>query len=400
MVEAVADETPDMKWIIFDGPIDALWVENMNTVLDDTCTLCLANSKRIKLKSDMRMVFEVQDLDEASPATVSRLGVVYMNAKDLGWLPLVETWATKYMKHAPPSIMRRIMNNIRTFVQPGIDYIRKKCHEPISSCDSALAVSLTSLLYSILTDNNVSKFIQSLSGSLLDAFIDKIFVFAFVWSIGGPIASEEPFGTEKFNEFLLELFEKGGMPFDLGKYGFKDVFLKFEGEGSFQPWESVVTPLKFDRKLPFFQLMVPTIDTVRYSYILEWLIKVKKPAFLTGITGTGKTIILQDLLSKLSKSTEEGGQDTLPIFIGFSAKSNAKVVQLSIESKLQKNRKNLLGPPVPFKKVVIVVDDVNMPSVEVRKKYIYMLVMRDMIIFINLVKFCFCIPDIWMPTSN
>ena len=78
----IPDEHP--KWIILDGDLDANWIESMNSVMDDNKMLTLASNERIPLKAHMRMVFEIRDLKHATPATVSRGGVVYLSTDD-GW---------------------------------------------------------------------------------------------------------------------------------------------------------------------------------------------------------------------------------------------------------------------------------------------------------------------------
>lgn len=69
------------RWLVLDGPVDTLWVENLNTVLDDSKVLCLASGERISLASGMRLVFEVDNLSKASPATISRCAMVYVVSK-------------------------------------------------------------------------------------------------------------------------------------------------------------------------------------------------------------------------------------------------------------------------------------------------------------------------------
>lgn len=60
------------KWIILDGDIDPMWIESLNTLMDDNKVLTLASNERIALTNEMRLLFEMGHLLSATPATVSR----------------------------------------------------------------------------------------------------------------------------------------------------------------------------------------------------------------------------------------------------------------------------------------------------------------------------------------
>ena len=60
----------------------------------------------------------------------------------------------------------------------------------------------------------------------------------------------------------------------------------------FKHWNDKVEGFQYDENVPYFNLLVQTIDTCRYSYIVEWLCEKKKNVYLTGYGGTGKSVII------------------------------------------------------------------------------------------------------------
>ena len=80
------------KWILLDGDIDPMWIESLKTVMDDNKVLTLASNERIPLNNTMRLLFEISNLKTATPATVSRAGILFLNPADLGWNPIMTSW--------------------------------------------------------------------------------------------------------------------------------------------------------------------------------------------------------------------------------------------------------------------------------------------------------------------
>jgi dynein heavy chain len=62
--------------------------------MDDNKLLTLANGERIRLQTHCAMLFEVGDLQYASPATVSRCGMVFVDPKDLKYRPFWTRWCS------------------------------------------------------------------------------------------------------------------------------------------------------------------------------------------------------------------------------------------------------------------------------------------------------------------
>ena len=105
-------------------------------------------------------------------------------------------------------------------------------------------------------------------------------------------------------------------------------------------------------------MLVPTVDTVRSAFLLTASLKAGVPMLLCGGSGVGKSVLVQRVLAEL-----QSGGEWLSAQLTFSAQTSAGGTQATIEERLDKRRRTVLGPP-PGKRLALFVDDVNMPALE------------------------------------
>ena len=146
-------ENDKRQWVIFDGPVDAIWVENLNSVLDDSMVLCLSNGERIKLHLKMKILFEVADLTVASPATVSRCGMVFIDEKVVTCSNLVQSYFNKLVHTSTlnKDIINNLRNQIDSILVKMIQFVRK-CDEPVQTNNQQLTFKMLKFFEIILNE--------------------------------------------------------------------------------------------------------------------------------------------------------------------------------------------------------------------------------------------------------
>jgi dynein heavy chain len=338
---ACSDEKKDQKWILFDGPVDTLWIESMNTVLDDNKVLTLINGERIALPEQVSLLFEVENLSTASPATVSRVGMIYMDYADLGWRPFFNSWLEK--KEQKQSV--EILKNLVDRYLPTLLEFKKSCSELVPVSEPSVIRSLFTLFDCVAIEEN---------GVLPDTpefpkMLELWLLFCIIWTVGGTLTESS---RKKFDMFLREID---------GQFPSKNTVFEYyvdKQNKTWQPWENKLqNGWKFPNNIPFYKIFVPTVDTIRNEFIVRSLIRSKKPLLLVGDVGTGKTSLIQTVLA----SNDDKISNSTLLFINSSAQTSSNAVQNMIESKLEKRTKNVYIP-VGGKQLITFIDDFNMPQ--------------------------------------
>nr|XP_049696661.1 dynein axonemal heavy chain 2 [Helicoverpa armigera] len=335
------DESPDSKWIIFDGPVDAIWIENLNSVMDDNKLLTLVNSERISMPSQVTLLIETLDLAVASPATVSRNGMVYNDYKDWGWWPFVNSWLETIDYADYREMLRRFFLSILT---PVLELKRLYLREGESVRGQELTgVRCLCRLLSLLPEPAPALPDEQTD---IEGLAKMRFLFAMIWSVCATL-EDEP--RRKLDNWIRE--HEGIFPLKDTVY---DYFVD-ERLQQFKPWEEKLPDnWRFNPATGFHSILVPTMEFIRVQVVALEMLKAGYGVLVGGPTGTGKTFLIQGTLNMLDP-TKYSTQ-----VINMSAQTTAANVQDIIESRLEKRTK---GNYVPAggKKMIAFMDDINMP---------------------------------------
>ncbi|KAI8914343.1 dynein heavy chain and region D6 of dynein motor-domain-containing protein [Gorgonomyces haynaldii] len=333
----------DPKWMILDGDIDPNWIESLNTVMDDNKMLTLASNERIPLKPHLRLIFEIANLKYATPATVSRAGILYLNTTDLGWNPYVQSWLDKREDAAEKSNLSVLFDR---YVNPCLDACRSGKFKMANVEEFSMVVTLCNILEGLLTPENTPK------GCDKDWF-EIYFVFAAVWAFGGCVFQDQlvdyriEFSKWWNGEFKVVKFPVGGTVFDY--------YVDNETK-RFLPWTDRVPQYEFDPEIPLQAVLVHTPETTNIRYFLDVLADNGKPVLLIGNAGCGKTVLMQDKLNSYS-------EDRMCINVPFNFYTSSASLQAVLEKPLEKKAGRNYGPP-GNRKLIYFLDDLNMPEVD------------------------------------
>ncbi|XP_045541937.1 dynein axonemal heavy chain 5 [Papilio machaon] len=364
-------KTGEHIWLVLDGPVDSIWIENLNSVLDDNKTLTLANGDRLTMSPTSKIIFEPENIDNASPATVSRNGMVYMSSSGLDWEPVLSAW-----------LMTRSQREIEVFsalFEQTFLSTYTWCTQNLTFSMRVLQTNIVFQILNILEGLVPPQIVEveepsankSVNGDLDDEdekekseeiilftheHLHKIYIFALIWGFGSLLETEDRARFDRhIKTSFVDILELPKHPSNKPSILF-DFYVKHPGK--WELWDDLMTNYQYpDTATPdYSSILVPIVDNVRINYLIHCIAKQGKAVLLLGEQGSAKTVMMKAYMKNANPEQFMGRS------FNFSSATSPYQFQKTIESYVEKRSGMTFGPP-GGKKMLVFIDDINLPQI-------------------------------------
>jgi dynein heavy chain 1 len=386
IIDNKLNELERRQWIIFDGDVDPEWVENLNSVLDDNKLLTLPNGERLAIPPNVRIMFEVQDLNNATLATVSRCGMIWYSddiitndmlyEQFLNELELTALETTDGSSDASLKIQKAVAACIRPYfaergmVANAITVAAELSHVMAYS-NARVLNSLFAMIKSICRrifayDADHPDF--PMDSDQMEKFTTKQFLYSVLWCFAGD-------GDNK-NRKLMSDHLKNAVNIPLPPLGDAGLIIDFEVtiEGDWKQWEVAEVDIEMDSG-GGTNVVIPTLDTVRHRDLLYTWLSDHLPVVLCGPPGSGKTMTLFNALRALP--------DFVVVGLNFSSATGPELLMNTFLQHCEYRRTSngvVLAPQQANKWLVIFCDECNLPQQDKYETVKVITFMRQLIV--------------------
>ncbi len=364
--------SPRRSWVIFDGDVDPEWAENLNSVLDDNKVLTLPSGDRLKLTNNIRIMMEVDSLQYATLATVSRCGMVWF-AKETLHMDHVLKHLVQLLKHgkitgsANKLVLDTFVDAISDqfsssgLVGIGIQYSMQQAAVHIMQPSIGQLVStMHSLLLrgvQIIIEYNEANPEFPVAEAVVHTYSKHYLLYAILWACGGSMPYEKRLAL---SSMLLEHSINISLP---NKCTLLDMYVN-ASDGLFYEWSSLVPKMEIEaHKVISSDIVISTTDTVRHIDVIKAWLGSRKPLILCGPPGSGKTMSLSSVLDTnpdyiLASLNFSSG--TTPDVLLKTFAQYCEVIDSPDGLVMQPNRQVYR----PSQWLVVFCDEINLPDVD------------------------------------